>query len=74
MIKNIILIVATVGVAFLIPLFLAHDVPIEVNIPQLNEQELAAQKEAAEQAESKPNVKPASAGCILAKRMKIVLL
>ena len=51
MIKNIILIVATVGVAFLVPLFLAHDVPIEVNIPRLNVQELAAQKEATEQAE-----------------------
>ena len=37
--------------AFLIPLFLAHDSPIEVNIPRLDAAEMAAQKEAAQQAE-----------------------
>ena len=51
MIKNVILIAATTGVVFLIPLFLAHDSPIEVVVPQLDAQEMAAKKEAAEQAE-----------------------
>ena len=51
MTKNVILMVATVGIVFLVPLFLAHDSPIEVNIPQLDAQEMAAKKEAAEQAE-----------------------
>lgn len=50
-IKNILLIAATTGVVFLIPLFLAHDSPIEITIPQLDGQELAAKKEATEQAE-----------------------
>ncbi len=51
MIKNVVLIAAITVVAFLIPLFLAHDAPIEVNIPQLDAAEIAAQKEAAQQAE-----------------------
>lgn len=51
MIKNAVLIAITAGVVFLIPLFLSHDSPIEVNIPQLNVQEIATKKEAAEQAE-----------------------
>ena len=51
MIKNIVLITATVGVVFLTLLFLAHDAPIEVNIPQLDAQEIAANKEALQQAE-----------------------
>ena len=51
LIKNVILVVATVVVLFLIPLFLSHDQPIEVTIPQLDAQELASKKEAAEQAE-----------------------
>lgn len=51
LIKNVILIIATVGVLCLIPLFLAHDSPIEVEIPRLDAQEMAAKKEAAEQAE-----------------------
>ncbi len=51
MIKNIVLIAATAVVIFLIPLFLAHDSPIQVNLPRLDAQEMAAKKEAAEQAE-----------------------
>lgn len=51
MIKNVVLIVAITVVVFLIPLFLAHDSPIEVNIPQLDAAEMAAQKEATQQAE-----------------------
>jgi len=51
MIKNVVLLVAITVVVFLIPLFLLHDAPIEVTIPQLDAQELAAKKEAAEQAE-----------------------
>lgn len=51
MIKNLVLAGAAVGVLLLIPLFLTHDVPTEVvNIPYLDAQELAAQREAAEQA------------------------
>ena len=51
MIKNLVLIACTVGVVFLIPLFLSHDSPIPVEIPRLDAQEMAAKKEAAEQAE-----------------------
>ena len=50
-IKNIILIAATAGVVFLIPLFLAHDEPIQVEIPSFDAQELEAKKEAQQQAE-----------------------
>ncbi len=51
MIKNVVLLVAMVGVLLLIPLFLMHDSPIQVEIPHLNAQEMAAKKEAAQQAE-----------------------
>ena len=51
MIKNVVLIVCTAGVLLLIPLFLSHDSPIPLDIPRLDVQELAAQKEAAIQAE-----------------------
>lgn len=51
MIKNVVLLVAITVVASLIPLFWAHDAPIEVTIPQLDAVEMAAQKEAAQQAE-----------------------
>ncbi len=50
-ITNILLLACTVGVVLLIPLFLSHDSPIQVEIPQLDAAELAAQKEAAAQAE-----------------------
>lgn len=53
MIKNVVLIAATAGVLFLIPLFLANNTPIEVDIPRLDAQELAAQKEAVQQAEKR---------------------
>ena len=51
MIKNVVLIVVTAVVVFLIPLFLTHDSPTQVDVPHLNAQEIAAQKEATEQAE-----------------------
>ncbi len=51
MIKNVVLIACTVGVVFLIPLFLTHDTPIEVDVPYLDATEIAAKKEVAEQAD-----------------------
>lgn len=45
--------VVTAVVVFLIPLFLTHDTPTEVNIPQLDVQEIAAQKEEANRVEKK---------------------
>ena len=51
MIKNGVLLVAMVGVLLLIPLFLMHDAPIQVDIPHLDAQEMAAKKEAVQQAE-----------------------
>ena len=53
MIKNIILIVVTAIVVFLIPLFLTHDSPTQVNMPQLNAQEIATKKEEADRAEKR---------------------
>lgn len=50
-ITNIFLLVCTVGVLLLIPVFLTHDSPIPVEIPSISAEELAAQKEAAAQAE-----------------------
>ena len=50
-ISNICLLVSTVVVLALIPLFMAHKSAIHVDIPRLNAQEMAAQKEAAEKAE-----------------------
>ena len=49
--KNVCLIVCTACVLTLVPLFLSHDVPIQVEIPRLDATELAAQKEAAAKAE-----------------------
>lgn len=43
--------VCTAGALFLIPLFLTHDDPIEVDIVKLDAQEMAAKKEAAAKAE-----------------------
>ena len=50
LITNVFLLVCTVGVLLLIPLFLSHDSPIPVDIPQLSVEEMAAQKEAADKA------------------------
>lgn len=50
-IANVLLLACTVGVVLLIPLFLSHDSPIQVEIPRLDATELAAQKEVAAQAE-----------------------
>ncbi len=50
-ITDIFLLVCTIGVLLLIPVFLTHDSPISVEIPSINSEELAAQKEAAAQAE-----------------------
>ncbi len=51
MIKNVFLLVCTVGIMCLIPVFLLHDSPIPVDIVRLDAQELAAKKEAAAKAE-----------------------
>ena len=51
LIKNVVLITAVVVVVFLIPLFLMRDAPIQVDIPHLDAQQLAAKKEAVQQAE-----------------------
>ena len=51
MIANIFLLTCTVGVVILIALFLSNKPAIPVNIPRLDAQELAAQKEAATKAE-----------------------
>jgi len=56
-ITNVFLGTCTVGVILLIPLFLAHDTPIQVNIPRLEEAELTAQKEAAAKAEKEASRK-----------------
>jgi hypothetical protein len=50
-ITNVFLLICTVGVLLLIPVFMTHDSPIPVEIPSLNAEELAAQKEATAQAE-----------------------
>ena len=50
-VKNVILMVVTAGVVFLIPLFLMHDSPTQVNIPQLDAKEIATKKEEADRAE-----------------------
>ncbi len=50
-ITNVCLGVCTVAVVLLIALFLSHDVPIQVEIPRLDAQELTAQKEASVKAE-----------------------
>ncbi len=49
MIKNMMLLVFTVGVVFLIALFLKNDSPIPVNLVKIDAKELAAKKEAAAQ-------------------------
>lgn len=46
-ITNVFLLVCTVGVLLLILLFMSHDSPIQVDIPSLSTEELAAQKEEA---------------------------
>lgn len=51
MIKNVFFIICTIGILFSIPLFLSHDSPIPVNLVKLDEQDLAAQKQIAAQAE-----------------------
>ena len=50
-ITNVCLLICTACVVLLIPLFLSHDVPIQVDIPRLDAEELAAQKEASAKAE-----------------------
>ena len=50
-VNNVCLLVCTACVLMLIPLFLSHDVPIQVEIPRLDAQELAEQKEATAKAE-----------------------
>ncbi len=51
MFSNIWLLTCTIVVLLLIPLFLSHDLPIAVHIPQLTKEELVAKKEATEKAE-----------------------
>ncbi|MBP5403907.1 MAG: hypothetical protein J6Y17_02320 [Elusimicrobiaceae bacterium] len=50
-IKNMLLILCTIGVMCLLPVFLLHDAPIPVDVVRLDMQELAAQKEAVAKAE-----------------------
>jgi len=51
-IMRVFLLTCTVAVLLLIPLFMSHDSPIQVKLPQLTTEELAAQKqEAAKQAQ-----------------------
>lgn len=50
MISNIVLLTFTIVVLALIPLFLSHNTPIKVDIPQLTKEELTAQKEESEKA------------------------
>lgn len=51
MFSSVVLLTCTVVVLMLIPLFLSHDSPLQVDIPQLTKEELASQKEEAEKAE-----------------------
>ncbi len=50
-VKNVLLLVCIIGVLVLTGLFLTHDSEILMEIPQIDAQELAAQKEIVQQAE-----------------------
>ena len=50
-IKNVFLLVCAVVVVFAIPMLLSHHTPTQVDLVRLDAQEIAAQKEAAAQAE-----------------------
>lgn len=51
LITNTILLICMAGVLLLIPVFMTHNSPISVDIPQLSVEEMAAQKAAAAKAE-----------------------